>query len=109
MKLPTADKPALACLASRIPYGSPITRAKLLTVDRMERKLRQLGFCEVRVRHHGTIARIEVGPAQIKGLCRESIRRKVIKLAKENDFLYTVVDLEGYRTGSMNEVKLKRR
>lgn len=101
--LPTADKPAMACLASRFPYGSRITAAKLQAVDRVEQALRRLGFRQVRVRHHGSIARIEVEPAALRRLCAPSTRRVVARLVRQQGFAYVAVDLEGYRTGSMNE------
>ena len=105
MGLPTADKPAMACLASRFPYGSRITPAGLKAVDRVEEALRRLGFRQVRVRHHGSVARIEVEAADIRRLWRPAVRRSITKLAKRQGFLYIAVDLEGYRTGSMNEAR----
>jgi len=102
MGLPTADKPAMACLATRIPYGTRITRRKLEAVDRVEDALRALGFRQVRVRHHGQIARIEVGPEEIARLMRPAIRTRVLKMVKAAGFAYAAVDLAGYRTGSMN-------
>lgn len=101
--LPTADKPAMACLASRFPYGSRITPAGLKAVDRVEEALRRFGFRQVRVRHHGNVARIEVDAAEIRRLLNPALRRSITKLAKRQGFLYITVDLEGYRTGSMNE------
>lgn len=103
MGLPTADKPAMACLASRFPYGSRITPSGLKAVDRVEAGLRRLGFRQVRVRHHGCVARIEVEPESIRRLCAPAVRRSVTKLAKQQGFSYISLDLEGYRTGSMNE------
>jgi len=103
--LPTADKPAMACLASRFPYGSRITPAGLKAVDRVEEALRRLGFRQVRVRHHGSVARIEVEAAAIRRLWRPVVRRSITKLAKQQGFSYIAVDLEGYRTGSMNEAR----
>jgi len=103
LHLPTAEKPALACLASRFPYGSKITEQKLSAVDRVEDVLRSLGFKQVRVRHHGEIARIEVEPAELARLCEPELRAQVIAAAKEVGFLYVSADLVGYRTGSMNE------
>jgi uncharacterized protein len=100
--LPTADKPSLACLASRIPYGSAITPDKLNSVDGLENKLRALGFKQVRVRHHGDIARIEVEPAELPRLCEPAVREQVIQAARAAGFLYVAADLQGYRTGSMN-------
>ena len=105
MGLPTADKPAMACLASRFPYGSRITPAGLKAVDRVEEALRRLGFRQVRVRHHGSVARIEVEAADIRRLWMPAVRRSITKLAKRQGFLYIAVDLEGYRTGSMNEAR----
>ena len=108
MGLPTADKPAMACLASRFPYGARITPAGLQAVDRVEEALRRLGFRQVRVRHHGSVARIEVEAADIRRLWRPAVRRSITKLAKRQGFLYIAVDLEGYRMGSMNEVRENR-
>lgn len=101
--LPTADKPAFACLASRFPYGTEITEEKLKAVDRMEVFLRDRGFRVVRVRHHGEVARIEVGENEILRLCDAAIRADVAAEAKACGFLYAALDLKGYRTGSMNE------
>lgn len=103
MGLSTADKPSLACLASRIPYGSPITADKLKAIDQVENVLWKLGFKQLRVRHHGEIARIEVEPAELSRLCDPATRATVVKAAKAAGFLYVAADLQGYRTGSMNE------
>lgn len=103
MGLPTADKAAFACLASRFPYGTRITEAKLAAVDALETELRNLGFRQVRVRHHGHTARIEVGSDELAGLIRPDVRRRAVAVGKEAGFLYVTLDLEGYRTGSMNE------
>jgi len=103
MGLPTADKPSLACLASRIPYGTAITADKLKAVDQVESALWKLGFKQLRVRHHGEMARIEVEPSELPRLCDPAIRATVVKAAKEAGFLYIAADLQGYRTGSMNE------
>lgn len=102
MGLPTADKPSLACLASRIPYGSHITPEKLKAVGHLENALRALKFGQVRVRHHGDIARIEVEAGEIPRLCEPSVRSQVVQAAHDAGFLYVALDLEGYRTGSMN-------
>jgi uncharacterized protein len=98
--LPTWNKPSLACLASRMPYGTRITPDALTQVDEAEKLLRKLGFRQLRVRHHGDIARIEVEAGEIPRLleCREEIARHF----KELGYLYVTVDIEGYRTGSMN-------
>lgn len=103
MGLPTSGKPSLACLASRFPYGSRITEKKLTAVDIVEDLLRKLGFKQVRVRHHGEIARIEVESFEIPRISEAKVRMKVLRCAKKAGFLYVAVDLEGYRTGSMNE------
>lgn len=106
--LPTAEKPSLACLASRIPYGSPITPEKLKAVDAIEETLRRLGFVQVRVRHHGAIARIEVEEKDISRLCDPGTRARIVAAAKAEGFLYVTMDMEGYRTGSMNAALQKR-
>ncbi len=105
MGLPTADKPAMACLASRFPYGTRITPSGLKAVDRVEDALRRLGFRQVRVRHHGSVARIEVDAVDIRRLWLPAVRQAITMLAKRQGFSYIAVDLEGYRTGSMNEVR----
>jgi pyridinium-3,5-biscarboxylic acid mononucleotide sulfurtransferase len=102
LELPTSDKPSLACLASRIPYGSSITPEKLKAVDHVENVLRELGFRQLRVRHHGTIARIEVKPDEVARLSEQAVRDRIVAEAKSAGFLYVTADLEGYRTGSMN-------
>lgn len=104
MHLPTADKPAYACLASRVPYGSRITAGKLAAIDKVETGIRRLGFDQVRVRHHGDIARIEVEQGSIARICRPAARKKIVALARRAGFRYVSLDLEGYRTGSMNEI-----
>lgn len=102
--LPTADKPSLACLASRIPYGTTITPEKLKAIDRLETVLRELGFKQVRVRHHGDTARIEVAAQDLPRLAAAEVRSRVVAEAKSAGFIYVAADLEGYRTGSMNAV-----
>lgn len=104
MGLATADKPSLACLASRIPYGTPITPEKLQAIDRLETVLRDLGFKQVRVRHYGDTVRIEVLAAELPRLAEAGIRGQVVTAARAAGFLYVTADLEGYRTGSMNAV-----
>jgi len=107
MSLRTWNKPSFACLASRFPYGKEITKEKLSIVDKAERFLRGLNFKQVRVRHHGEIARIELEKKDIGTFISKGLLDKVIKKFKELGFLYVTLDLEGYRTGSMNE-PLKR-
>jgi pyridinium-3,5-biscarboxylic acid mononucleotide sulfurtransferase len=103
MGLPTWDKPSLACLASRFPYYTVIERRMLLKVGRAEDVVRSLGFTQVRVRHHGEIARLEVRPEEFGKLMSKSARRKVIAGLKKIGYSYVTLDLEGYRTGSLNE------
>lgn len=106
--LPTWDKPSLACLASRFPYNTAIERRTLLQVARAEGVLRDLGLTQVRVRHHGDIARLEVNPKEFHLLLKPGARKKWIAGIKRAGYTYITLDLEGYRTGSMNE-PLKRR
>ena len=101
--LSTASKPSFACLSSRFPYGEKITEEKLKMVEQGEELLLQLGFNQLRVRIHGTIARIEVAPEQFPLLMNENVRTLVDKRFKEYGFTYVTMDLAGYRTGSMNE------
>jgi uncharacterized protein len=102
--LPTADVPASPCLASRVAYGESITEEKLNQVEQAEAVLRSLGFVEFRVRHHGKIARIEVPPADINKIAAEAIREKVVEQLKQIGFQYISLDLQGFRSGSLNEV-----
>ncbi len=106
--LPTADAPAQACLASRIPYGTPITLAGLRAVARLEALLHRLGCRQARVRHHGAVARIEVEPRAIPRLARPDARRALAALARRAGFVYAALDLQGYRTGSLNEAAPRR-
>jgi len=96
------NKPSLACLASRIPYGEKITPDKLKRINQAEQFLRKEGFSQVRVRHHQQIARIEVYSEEIPKLLRKELRDKIISKFKQLGYTYVTVDLEGYRTGSMN-------
>ena len=102
MRLPTWRKPSMACLASRIPYGSPITLYALGMVEEAEDFLRDLGFAHCRVRHHGEVARIEVAAAAGARLLREPVRGRVLRRLREIGFAHVAVDLEGYTTGSLN-------
>lgn len=95
------DKPAAACLASRIPYGSTVTREKLGRIERAEAALKDLGFHQCRVRDHGQVARIEVAPTRLADLI--NLREPVTAALKEAGFAYVSLDLEGFRSGSMNE------
>ncbi|MBI4213489.1 MAG: ATP-dependent sacrificial sulfur transferase LarE [Chloroflexi bacterium] len=104
MGLPTWDKPAMACLSSRVPYGERITFEKLERIDRAEQLLRELGFRGVRVRHHEDLARIELPPEDISRFWAEGYAPAITRRFKELGFKYVALDLEGYRTGSLNEV-----
>ena len=104
MNLPTWNKQSFACLSSRFVYGEEITRERLHMVDQAEQLLLDLGFHQVRVRiHGGTIARIEVLPEEFPRLMRDEIRRTIVMSFKNLGFAYVTLDLQGYRSGSMNE------
>ena len=100
--LESHDKPASPCLASRIPYGSEITREKLGMIERGEALLRDLGFRELRVRHHGEVARIEVPLLELDRLLAPGVRERVVEGLKAIGFLYVTLDLTGLRSGSLN-------
>jgi pyridinium-3,5-biscarboxylic acid mononucleotide sulfurtransferase len=97
------DKPASACLSSRVPYGSRITIEKLSTIDRAERSLHDLGFRVCRVRHHGDIARIEIATDELVRALDPVMASRMLSALKALGFKYVALDLEGYRTGAMNE------
>jgi uncharacterized protein len=97
--LPTWEKPAMACLASRIPHGIPVTIERLGQVERAEAALRSLGFRSVRVRHHETIARIELPPDERARLLDPTIASQAVQAIKAAGYQFVVLDLEGYRPG----------
>ncbi len=105
--LPTADKPQMACLSSRIPYGEAVSPAKLAMIEKAEYVLRDHGFYDVRVRHHelklGDMARIEVGATELPRLMSGELGAKVAAELKSLGYLHVTVDLQGYRRGSINE------
>lgn len=103
LNLPTWDKPSLACLSSRFPYGTEISQDKLKQVGAAEQFMRSKGFRQIRVRHHDHTARIEVGQAEIKRFFDEKLIAEVVAELKRIGYKYVTLDLEGYRTGSMNE------
>ena len=103
MNLKTWNKPPMACLASRIPYGTPITDRDLKMVEQAEQVILSLGFTACRVRLHGNVARIEVDPGEIEKMLDQGIRSAIIGKLREIGFSHAAVDLEGYRQGSMNE------
>ena len=102
--LPTADKPAMACLASRIPYGTPVTAVALAQIERAESFLRDAGFTVCRVRHHGDVARIELAPEELVRACTSPLREHLARGMREVGYRYAALDLQGYRMGSLNEV-----
>lgn len=102
LNLPTWDKPSFACLASRFVYGEPITEEKLSMVERAEKFLLDNDFKQVRVRIHGNIARIEILPDDFDKFLEKNFREKIFTTFKEYGFDYVTLDLQGYRTGSMN-------
>lgn len=100
--LPNWDKPAAACLASRIPYGTAVTPERLAQVESAEDALRSLGFAGLRVRHHGQVARIELPADQMQQMLDPGVRLEVARAVKRAGFLYVSLDLEGFRSGSGN-------
>ena len=101
--LPTWDKPAAPCLSSRIPYGQRVTAGKLRQIAEAERLLRQLGYREVRVRHHEAIARIELPRTEMVSFLQNGHAETVVRRLKELGFRYVTLDLQGFRSGSLNE------
>jgi uncharacterized protein len=102
--LPTADLPASACLSSRLPYGTEVTPERLRQVEEGEERLRALGFRQVRLRHHGPLARVEVDPEELPRALDPETSRRIVDAIKPLGFRWVSLDLEGYRTGSLNEV-----
>lgn len=100
--LEVARKPAMSCLATRIPYGEPITQEKLATVEAAEAALGELGFSHYRVRHHGTVARIEFAPGDLKRLVSCRLMARVVDGVRRAGYLHVAADLEGYSQGRMN-------
>jgi uncharacterized protein len=103
------DKPSSACLASRIPYGEEITKERLERVAKAEAFLRKLGFRQVRVRDHGSLARIELPAGDLIRLLGADLRKTIVEAFKQAGYTYVTLDLQGYRTGSMNETLGERR
>jgi pyridinium-3,5-biscarboxylic acid mononucleotide sulfurtransferase len=102
--LSTWDKPAAACLASRVPYGTKITEDLLQKISDAESVIKKLGFRQVRVRHHGNIARIELPVQDIQKILGDKIKNTVISSLKKLGYVYITLDIEGYTTGSMNKI-----
>lgn len=101
--MPIWDKPASACLASRIPYGTAVTAELLRKIERMESALRGLGFTQVRVRHHDDVARIEVPTSDLPRLLTPEVSQAIDRLGRDVGYRFVTADLRGYRTGSLNE------
>src|SRR5262249_25412830 len=101
--LPTWDQPASACLSSRIPYGSPVTVEKLRMIDKGEEIMRALGFSQTRVRHHGDIARIEIAREEMPKALNIEVFDRLSREFKRIGFRFVAVDVDGYRTGALNE------
>lgn len=101
--LPVWDRPASACLSSRIPYGMPVTIEKLSVIERGEAKLRLLGFQQMRVRHHGEVVRIEIAPDELPRALNIEMAQRIAAAFKQLGFKFVTLDLEGYRTGALNE------
>jgi uncharacterized protein len=101
--LPTWNEPASACLSSRVPYGEIVTIEKLSMIDKAEMALKQFGFRQVRVRHHGDVARIEIAVDELPRALDPDMARRMSEALKSLGFKYVTLDLEGYRIGSLNE------
>jgi pyridinium-3,5-biscarboxylic acid mononucleotide sulfurtransferase len=102
--LPTWDRPASACLSSRIPYGTPVTIENIKTVERGEEEIKALGFRQFRVRYHGELVRLEIAPDELPRALTPASARQFTAIFKALGFKYVTLDLEGYRQGSLNEV-----
>ncbi len=107
LSLPTWNKPQMACLASRLPYGTQVTAQRLNMVMRAERAMRELGFRSFRVRHHGEVARIEVAASEYQRLMDPKLRRAADEAVRSAGYTFVAVDLEPFRTGRLNEVLAK--
>jgi uncharacterized protein len=105
--LPTWDRPASACLSSRLPYGTEVTAERLALVERGEAELRELGFKQFRVRLHEKLARVEISPEELPLALSAEMAGKISARLKKAGFAYVTLDLEGYRQGSLNETLLK--
>src|SRR5262249_31337472 len=104
--LATWDRPASACLSSRIPYGTPVTIQNVKTVERGEEDLRALGFRQFRVRFHGDLVRIEIAREELRRALQPKMARQFTAIFKRLGFHYVTLDLEGYRQGALNEALL---
>jgi uncharacterized protein len=104
LDLPVWDKPSSPCLSSRVPYGEPITREKLEAVGRAEAALRALGFRELRVRHHGSVARVELPRADLARVLADGLADEIVARVRAAGFAFVALDLEGLRSGSLNRL-----
>ena len=102
--LPTAELPASACLSSRLPYGREVTPERLAAVEAGEAALHALGFRQVRVRHHGPLARVEIAPEEMQRALEPEMARRIGEAVKPAGFRWVALDLDGYRSGALNEV-----
>jgi uncharacterized protein len=100
--LPNWDRAPAACLASRFPYGTEITREALLRTERVEDALLEMGFTQVRARHHGDLVRIEIEPQGLEAACSGQTRDRIVQVARKEGFRFVTIDLQGYRMGSLN-------
>jgi uncharacterized protein len=107
--LPTWDRPAAACLSSRIPYGTPVTIDNIRTVEAGEEEIKALGFRQFRTRFHGELVRIEIAPEELPRALNAEMAGKLTAIFKRLGFQYVTLDLEGYRQGSMNAVLQAKR
>ena len=104
VNLPTWDKPASPCLSSRIAYGTPVTIERLSKIDRGEEILREFGFREFRVRHHDSLVRLEISALEMDRVLKKDVIEELAARFRELGFKYVTLDLQGFRSGSMNEV-----
>lgn len=104
LDIPNWEKPALACLSSRIPYGTPVTLGSLSQIEKGEAFLHDRGFTNFRVRHHQKLARIEIPPADLPKLTADPLRTELLTYFKNIGYTYVTLDLQGFRSGSSNEV-----
>jgi uncharacterized protein len=102
--LSTWDKPQLACLSSRFPYGTEITPERLRQVDEFEDGLRGLGFRQLRVRYHGSVARLEMEPASMPRVFEPGVRDQIVALGRRCGFTFVALDLAGFASGSLNQL-----
>lgn len=109
LRLHIWEKPASACLSSRIPYGTSVTKERLARIGQFEESLKQLGFRQVRVRFHDTVARLELGSDEMTRAVDPTVRDRITSAGRAAGFRYVTLDLQGYRVGSHNEVLRGRR